>query len=372
MMKMADPKELRDLFERKVAMFRELKGNASSTSEDISRKVLSTIRNIIDLNRNLLSLQAPEKKEMVRGKEYFDKMIEIVRGEQHFLENYFERSLEEAIRARNFNEYWLRNIARYQKLIEIIRLDLTYFSILLDAYATDVVYGILQFIQRGNINGALDYLEEKGSEILSKEEQDFFVKLLRGKDPDEINRILRHGQELLDRQDYEKFSKEIPVEREGFQLLLQLLPINIEIMSINSQTKPFDKIEIKAGTPMSITARVRCSSIPTKCKAILELGEWSAESQVEVIDAKNRVGALNYQKEIEFEVDANELKQTVKEPSSLRLVVEAQNALNKETADASIDVVPDYEAHLVGMDDLLRQAGQRGPGRRWRKRFPIE
>lgn len=366
------PKELKVLFDRKVALFRELKEYVRHVSGDNSREILSIVQNIIEVNKELLSYQAPT--EMVfRGKEYFDEMVGILQKEQYFLENYFRRSLQEAIREGIFQQYWYSSLPHYQKLLDILRLDLTYFSLVLQTHANYVVYQIINFMHKGDIEHALFYIEEE-RDILSKEERDFFIELLKSmkhEDFDKVNKILEPGRQAIETGQYDKLKELIPIEREEFQLLLSISPIKIDILSINSQGKPFDNLELKAGAPIIVRVRVMCSSVPTRCKSILQLHHWSMESKLEIIGTESKTDTLTYLKEIEFTFNTTELRQIVKEPALLRIIVEAQNILNKTTDGATINVLPDYEVHLGGINELVEKAREIS-GRKLRKRFPIE
>lgn len=220
---------LKSIFENKVAILKELKGYIKPIAEFAKEKalvyqaqeeehlilekhffgedvgLLPLVERLIELNGLLLSYEKPTDIGGLIIKHY-DNMIELVNKEQYFLINFFRKTLKDVISHKGYKEYWNKSFDSFKSLINILRLDLTYFSLLLQTQAKTTVNFIINLLHQGKIADALNFLQyHESAKILSEEEIEFFKNLLKSiqdENIEDLNKALIKGKDLLEDEEF--------------------------------------------------------------------------------------------------------------------------------------------------------------------------
>lgn len=219
--------QLKSIFEHKLAVFNKLKKYIKPLKEFAKdeglaydkqqsegllleehffgkdKGLLPLINELIELNDLLLSYEKPSYIGLVI--QHYDKMMEQVEKEQKFLKDFFRKTLIDVIECKAYKEYWTQNFASYKGLLNIIRLDLTYFYLVLKTEAKNSVIWLINLINRGSIDEALDFLEKEDTKILSEKKIDFFkglLTILKNKEFKKIDSSLKEGKDVLKKDEY--------------------------------------------------------------------------------------------------------------------------------------------------------------------------
>lgn len=194
--------QLKSIFKNKLAVYEELKEYVKPIKELAKDEGLAELKQeqehifleehlfgknigllpfideLIELNGLLLSYEKPAYLGTATMKNY-DEMIERVNKEQNFLITYFRRTLNDIIFHKGYREYWSKSFATYQSLLNILKLDLSYFYHVLQTQEKITTHRIINLIQWEQFDMAISFVKNGASaKIFSEHKINFFQRLL--------------------------------------------------------------------------------------------------------------------------------------------------------------------------------------------------
>ncbi len=182
--------QLKGIFHEKIDIYKKFKDTLKSIDEIISdpalvyedkhhelvEGLLSPVSRFIELNQQLEKVDSwrpTEQGKTTVFEKWHAEMTDRMKKEQAFLEQLFKPTLMEISHWKDYKESWRQNLQKFRDLVTIIRLDMTYFSLILQSYVKTAIYHIINLVSLQRYQEAVSYIEQQSS-LLSRRESDLF------------------------------------------------------------------------------------------------------------------------------------------------------------------------------------------------------